>query len=650
MSTASTASLVDALRQYRLLEPTHLVEVIASLQVRFFDPKTLAKELIQRDWLTPLQANLLLQGKGQELVLGAYILLAKLGEGGMGQVFKARQHTLGRIVALKLIRKERLADPSAVRRFQREIRAAAHLDHPHIVRAYDAADIDGSHVLIMEYVEGGCDLARLVKLKGPLPVAQACEFIRQALLGLQHAHERGLVHRDIKPPNLLLCADGKTVKILDMGLARVHTPGADGDKTSTMTQEGALMGTPDYIAPEQALSSHDVDIRADIYSLGCTFYYLLAGKVPFPGGSLMEKLLKHQTEEPRPLESIRPDVPPGVAAIVRRLMAKGPQDRFQTPAEVSGALADPESVARSDTKSFSTSPLNPRQTAALVSREAVIQAVPLQEQVQTAARHWADAVEPLSSVALAARPAEARLTQRRRLYLIAAAGGAALCLLLILLLALPRGERPQKTEDRVGPGLPPQITSTETLGPEEDWAKTGLDQEGFITLWLLLAPIPLETGQSAADALGKEQVPGEAGLQPRAGDKVQVRGKELVWQKYTTLDYFFDFNAFLEKENDDSTGYAACYIHTAAEMKALKLKTGSDDQALVYLNGKEVLKQPKARALAKDQDTAEIALRKGVNVLVFKVINEKIQWSGCARFMNKDGKVVRNLVVSLTPQ
>jgi formylglycine-generating enzyme required for sulfatase activity/tRNA A-37 threonylcarbamoyl transferase component Bud32 len=339
MSTASTASLVDTLRQHRLLDPKQLEE-LTSLQARFPDPKALAKELIQRGWLSPYQANQLLNGKGQELVLGQYILLERLGEGGMGQVFKARHRMLGRISAIKLIRKERLESPDAVRRFQREVRSAAALSHPNIVRAYDADEIAGTHLMVMEYIEGAIDLAKLVKKNGPLPVQQACEYIRQAALGLQHAHEKGMVHRDIKPANLILTDRGKTVKILDMGLARLDHPGADDDdKSSTMTQEGTVMGTPDYIAPEQALDTHTVDIRADLYSLGCAFYYLLTGRVPFPGGTLIQKINKHQFEEPMPIEKVRPEVPPEVAKVVRKLMAKKPVDRYQTPAEVATALA-----------------------------------------------------------------------------------------------------------------------------------------------------------------------------------------------------------------------------------------------------------------------------------------------------------------------
>src|SRR3954462_10272455 len=223
MAVSSTAPLVDALCQYRLVDTAHLEELKA-IQARFPDPKALAGELIRRGWLTPYQANQLLQGRGQELLLGSHFLLERLGEGGMGQVFKAKNWKLGRIVALKLIRKERLDNPDAIRRFEREVRSAAALSHPNIVLAHDADQIGGTHLLVMEYVEG-TDLAKLVNKNGPLPVPQACEYIRQAALGLQHAHERGMVHRDIKPANLLLTANGSVVKILDMGLARLDHAG-----------------------------------------------------------------------------------------------------------------------------------------------------------------------------------------------------------------------------------------------------------------------------------------------------------------------------------------------------------------------------------------------------------------------------------------
>jgi hypothetical protein len=180
--------------------------------------------------------------------------------------------------------------------------------------------------------------------------------------------------------------------------------------------------------------------------------------------------------------------------------------------------------------------------------------------------------------------------------------------------------------------------------------KDGVNEEGFITTWVLLAPIPLEPNQSGAEALGKQQIKGEAKLHPKAGDKIKVGDKELTWKEYKVRDYFFDFNDFLGQQTEDSVGYAVCYIHAPADMKDLKLRTGSDDQAMVYLNGKEILKQDQARALEKDQDTTDVSLNKGVNVLVFKVVNEKIDWSGCARFMEKDGNPVRNLKVTASPK
>ncbi len=337
MSIASVANLVEALRQCRLLAPGEWEELARDLQSRFDQPRALAGELLRRGWLTPYQINQLFQDRGGDLLLGPYILLERLGEGGMGAVFKARHHSQNYLVALKVIRKDRCADNESILRFRREIRAATRLSHPNVVGAYDAEEVSGTLFFAMEYVEG-IDLARLVKKQGPLPVAQACEYIRQAALGLQHAHEQGMVHRDLKPANLVL-ANGGAVKILDMGLARLAHTGEGDDHSATLTQDGSLMGTPDYMAPEQVVDSHTVDIRADLYSLGCTLYYLLSGRVPFPGKTLGEKLVKQQMHEAEPIQRLRPDVLAPVAAVVRRLMAKKPEDRYQTPAALAAALA-----------------------------------------------------------------------------------------------------------------------------------------------------------------------------------------------------------------------------------------------------------------------------------------------------------------------
>jgi len=339
----SVAALVESLKKYRILEAPRIAE-IEFLEERFADSRGLGRELVQRGWLTPFQINRLLQNRAQDLVLGSYVLLEQLGQGGMGQVFKARHLRLDRIDAVKVIRKEYLDRPNALERFQREARAAARLAHPNVVTVYDAGEVHGVHFLAMEYA-AGTDLARLVKQGGPLPIAQACDYIRQAALGLQHVHERQLIHRDVKPSNLLLTTDG-TVKLLDLGLARLGTLGTDATSPS-LTDTGTVLGTADFISPEQARDARDVDIRADIYSLGCTLYYLLTGQIPFPGETLTAKLLAHQLEESPPVESLRPDVPPALAALVRRLMAKQPAERLQTPAEVASALqggAAPQAV------------------------------------------------------------------------------------------------------------------------------------------------------------------------------------------------------------------------------------------------------------------------------------------------------------------
>jgi serine/threonine protein kinase len=358
MSSAATEAFLVALRQHHLLEPAQLDE-LAHLPP--LEPRAFAVELVRRGWLTPYQANRVVGGRARDLLLGSYVLLERLGEGGMGAVFKARNWKLGRVAALKLIRKERLANADAVRRFRREIRAAAQLTHPNIVHAYDADEVDGAHFFVMEYVVGR-DLARVVQEQGPLPIALACDCVRQAALGLQHAHERGMVHRDIKPANLLLTEQG-VVKILDLGLAQLSGPAAD-EETSTLTDEGMVMGTLDYIAPEQVADSHTVDIRADLYSLGCTFYHLLAGRAPFPPCNPVEKLFKHRYEQPAPLEQSRSEVPPSVAAVVARLMAKLPADRYQTPAELAAVLATGVPAAHHDNRVLPVAPTGSAETIA----------------------------------------------------------------------------------------------------------------------------------------------------------------------------------------------------------------------------------------------------------------------------------------------
>ena len=268
--------------------------------------------------------------------LGEYELLEKLGEGGMGEVYKARQVRLGKIVALKLLSRDRVGNPHAVARFEREMQAVGRLSHGNLIQAFDARDIDGVTVMVMEYVDG-LDLAEILRRCQRLPVAEVCEVIRQAALGLQAAHESGLVHRDIKPSNLMLTSQGQ-VKILDLGLALLHDPASSGD----MTRSEQIMGTADYMAPEQTLNSHRVDIRADIYSLGCTLYALLAGQAPFQTAefdSLPKKMMAHLQVAPPPLRHLRDDVPVELAAVAARMLAKDPADRFARPEEVAASIA-----------------------------------------------------------------------------------------------------------------------------------------------------------------------------------------------------------------------------------------------------------------------------------------------------------------------
>ncbi|MGH7225865.1 MAG: serine/threonine-protein kinase [Gemmataceae bacterium] len=333
MTMPSARDLIEILRRSRLLEAEKLAELNRTSSSHDDDSLTLARELLQRDWLTPYQINQLFRGRADDLVLGHFVLLERLGAGGMGQVFKARETHLGRIVALKVLSKERINKPETVARFYQEIQAAACLSHPNIVHAYDAEQVGDAHVFAMEYVEG-IDLSRLVKQSGPLPVAQACEHVRQAALGLQHIHENGMVHRDVKPGNLMRSNQGAIVKILDMGLARLREEEAEEAQADRLTRLGVVMGTIDFIAPEQALDSRRADIRSDLYSLGCTLFYLLIGQVPFPREEPMAKLLAHSCDPVVPVEQLRPEVPPRVSAIVSKLMAKRPKERYQTPAEL----------------------------------------------------------------------------------------------------------------------------------------------------------------------------------------------------------------------------------------------------------------------------------------------------------------------------
>lgn len=336
MAIETVDDLIGTIRAADLLSPERLNELTLAVTGRTEDPKRLGKYLVQRRWLTLFQLQAIFQGVAGELAVGPFRILDRLGKGGVSSVFRAWDTVNHRVVALKVIHPDLESNVEAFGRLQREMMAATRLNHPNIVKALDV-DLKGQkHYFAMEMVEG-TDLQKRVELSGALPIAEACAYVRQAALGLQAAYELGLVHRDIKPANLLLIEDAKQIKILDFGLARLQFA---KKQDINLTVEGSVIGSADYLAPEQARNPSGVDIRADIYSLGCTLFFLLSGEVPFPGGSAFLKIHKHQSEEPKPpLEERAPYLPEGLVAIVKKMMAKPPDDRFRTPASVAAALA-----------------------------------------------------------------------------------------------------------------------------------------------------------------------------------------------------------------------------------------------------------------------------------------------------------------------
>jgi serine/threonine protein kinase len=300
----------------------------------------LSRALVKAGKLTPYQAAAVYQKKSCGLLIGNYLILEKLGQGGMGVVFKARHRRVGRVGALKILPPSFARDKSAVVRFRREVRAAGRVKHPNVVAAQDADEDRGVHFLVMDYVEGR-DLDRVVRERGPLSVIEAVDYLIQAARGLEAAHAQGIIHRDIKPGNLMLDADG-TVRVLDLGLAPIVDTANPFNKTTggRLTASGMYMGTIDYMAPEQAQDSHRADHRADIYSLGCTLYYLLTGREPFPGDTVLKRMIAHR-ERPAPsLRTARPGIPPKLEAAYVKMMAKRPEARPASMTELISILED----------------------------------------------------------------------------------------------------------------------------------------------------------------------------------------------------------------------------------------------------------------------------------------------------------------------
>jgi serine/threonine-protein kinase len=332
-------TFLDLVERSGLVDQDRLVAVLDAMRGPDGSPPTdvdaIAAELIDAALITRWQCDKLLEGRHKGFFLKRYKLLGLLGSGGMSSVYLAEHVLMQRRVAIKVLPKHRVADTSYLARFHREAQAAAALDHRNIVRAYDVDNDGDIHFLVMEYVEGR-DLQQIVKDDGPMDYADAVEYIRQAAEGLAHAHEAGLIHRDVKPANLLV-DQRNVVKVLDLGLARF----TDEDRASlTVAYDENVLGTADYLAPEQAINSHGVDARADIYSLGCSLYYLLTGHPPFPDGTLPQRLIAHQKQAPPSIYKDRPDAPKDLVAICTKMMAKKADGRYQSATEAALALGE----------------------------------------------------------------------------------------------------------------------------------------------------------------------------------------------------------------------------------------------------------------------------------------------------------------------
>lgn len=334
-------------RQLQLVSEPALRETIDALGVRAANVDDLAAEFQKRGLLTEFQARTILRGAGGSLVVGQYVVEAPLGAGGMGRVYRARHRMMDRAVALKVLHRKSLSNPRGIERFLQEVKVAARLDHPNIVTAFDAGEAHGRPYLVMEYVDGR-DLASVVNESGPLSVAAALKAVLQAAEALHSAHGQGIVHRDVKPSNLLIDRDGR-VKLLDLGLARWSRSDNRWSGTeSEPSSEGFILGTTHFLSPEQAADRGELDHRTDIYSLGCTLYFLLTGKRVFPASSPIDVLFAHRYQAPPQLSLALPGLDPGIDELFQRMLQKNPEDRPGSMADVAASLRTLLGRAESD--------------------------------------------------------------------------------------------------------------------------------------------------------------------------------------------------------------------------------------------------------------------------------------------------------------
>lgn len=355
MAGMGPRSFLELVRESGLVEPAVLKRSLASLSaanegVPLRLPQ-ITEHLVAGGLITEWQRDKLLEGRHKGFFLGAYRLLKLLGTGGMSTVYLAEHRLAQHRRAIKVLPRQRVDDKSYLDRFYREGRAAAALNHPNIVRIYDLDHEDDIHFMVMEYVEG-VDCQELVRRDGPLSFERALEVLLQAASGLKHAHERKIVHRDVKPSNLLAGPDG-TVKVLDLGLALM----SEGVESLTLVHNDRVMGTADYLAPEQAINSHEVDPRADIYSLGCTLHFLLTGQPPFPDGTIAQRIASHQSREAPLVTALRPDCPAVLAELCQVMMRKSREDRVQSCKELMAEIRAIQAGLRSGAPTGKPSPL-----------------------------------------------------------------------------------------------------------------------------------------------------------------------------------------------------------------------------------------------------------------------------------------------------
>lgn len=613
MGTATLADFVESIRGLRLLEPSQLAE-LARLQAQIGDSQRLARALLERDWLTAFQANLLMQGRSANLLLGQYILLERTGANSLGQVYKARHQVMKRPVTLQVVREELLTQPETVEQFYSEVQAVSQLSHPNLIAAYDAGPVGSTHFFATEYLFGST-LEMLVLSTGVCSVIQASSYILQTALGLQHAYERGLRHHDLKPANLLLVprkssdslsstslsnthldpSVSEQIKICNLGLSMIeHRPGATGTGRQAVSLDSA------YAAPEQLLDPPTRDIRSDLYSLGGVFYYLLSGRPPGPAAGIQAQLAA--------LAASRPDVPEPILAIMGRLLAEQPEERFQTPAEV-GEVLYPIVVPKAKPRAVIEYP-----------DDSALEHSPTPDPVDPLSLIF-DSTEIISkpSSVITEPPPQALATpptrRRSRWTLMAVCIGSILIGLLSRLL-MPISKTAPAPHPRVTPGL---LEYVKRATRQQTILET-LKANGVPTLegpWYFFGPIDNTDGKAVA-----VRHPPEAGVDFSASS-IGPNGQTITWQPVP------DFEPGRILTLAAVTGPACVYLYQEIESDTdvdLPVSLGSGGTLAVWLNQDSLLDQRGDRAVMPAQHVITLPLRSGKNQLLVKVCSQRQPW------------------------